>query len=125
MSWDSITKPFIRDGLGVPDLGEMNVALLVKWIYRYGNEKYRLWRRVASAKSSFDPRPLIMNLNGRNWKFLLVNLIGSLLDKENRVSRIARECFRILIGNSQDSNFWIEDWSVEGLSNGCFLAFLL
>lgn len=40
--WDSITKPFRIGGLGVPDHGEMNAALLVKWIYRYSNKNDRL-----------------------------------------------------------------------------------
>lgn len=105
VSWESITKPFNRGGLGVLDLGGMNTVLLVKWIYRYGNENDRIWRRVVTATSAFDPISLIMKFNGRNKKSSLVNLIGSFLHRDKRVSRIASESFRIFIGNSYNSEF--------------------
>lgn len=93
----------------MPDLGEMNAALLVKWIYRYGNENDRLWRRVVCAKSGSDPRSLIMNFNGRNRKSFLVNSISSTLDRDKKVAQLASESFRILIGNGENSDFWTDD----------------
>ena len=34
VAWDDICKPTGQDGLGVPHLKTMNVALLTKWVKR-------------------------------------------------------------------------------------------
>lgn len=38
VDWDTVTHPCSKDNLGIPNLEVMNLVLLVKWIYRYGNE---------------------------------------------------------------------------------------
>lgn len=55
VDWYSVTKACSKGGLGIPDLSEMNVTLLVKWIYCYGNESDRFWRRVICAKNDANP----------------------------------------------------------------------
>lgn len=38
---DTVTTGCEQDGLGIPNLGDMNVAFLVKWISCYGIEVNR------------------------------------------------------------------------------------
>lgn len=42
VEWDRVTSSCAKRELGIPDLGDMNVALFVKWIFRYGNKIDRL-----------------------------------------------------------------------------------
>lgn len=84
VSWDKITKAWNSGGLGVTVLGEMNAALLV------------------SAKSGSNPRSLSMAVSSRSRKSTLVSLVGSLLDKDENISQIVSESFRLLIRNGQN-----------------------
>lgn len=54
--WNKIKQRKDNDGLGVRGIKEMNSALLLKWWWRFGNEKDALWRKVVCAKYKMDPR---------------------------------------------------------------------
>lgn len=93
----------------------MNAALLVKWIFRFGNEDNRLWSWVVKAKSGTDPRSLILGLGGQSRKSSLVRVVRSLLDRNEQTSRCVYEGFRILSGNGQKTEFWSDDWTGQGV----------
>ncbi|KAL4348556.1 hypothetical protein GQ457_17G007420 [Hibiscus cannabinus] len=59
VKWETVCKPKIRGGLGLWDLRLKNRALLNKWIWRYGEEKESLWRKVVDAKYGYDSQNLI------------------------------------------------------------------
>ena len=40
----------MANGLGVWKLTTFNIALLGKWLWRFGVEETRLWRRVVALK---------------------------------------------------------------------------
>ena len=42
--------PIANGGLGIRKLTTFNKALLGKWLWRFGIEKNRLWRRVVALK---------------------------------------------------------------------------
>ena len=42
--------PFADGGLGIRKITTFNKALLGKWLWRYGVEETRLWRRVIALK---------------------------------------------------------------------------
>lgn len=99
VDWKSIMAPCVHGGFGVSDLADMNVALIVKLILCYANERDKLWKRVFCAKSGSDPNTLLISMKQRSRRSSLVSLIGLLLDKNEEVSSLVRSCFRPLIGN--------------------------
>lgn len=115
VDWDTVTRACYKGSLGVSDLGDINTTLLVKWIYRYGNKPDRLWRCVVCAKSNAKPRSLIMPLNRRSRHSILVKLIGSLMDRNECVSGVTTESFRLLIGNGSNTDFWADNWTGKGV----------
>ncbi|MFS7963195.1 hypothetical protein Hanom_Chr08g00735211 [Helianthus anomalus] len=52
VSWDRVTLSKKMGGLGLSKLRDINVALLVKWGWRYKTEVGCLWRRVIESLHS-------------------------------------------------------------------------
>lgn len=48
-----------RGGLGISRLEDLNTGLIMKWIFRFANNRDSLWRKVVSAKSGLDSRCLV------------------------------------------------------------------
>ena len=51
---DKLCAPLECGGLGVRKLTTFNKALLGKWLWRFGIEETRLWRRVVALKFGED-----------------------------------------------------------------------
>lgn len=52
-----------KGGLGLVNLEVWNSALLSRWLWRFGTEKYCLWREIVIAKNSYYPCALQPNSN--------------------------------------------------------------
>ena len=50
VGWNKVCAPLEIGGLGVRKLTTFNKALLGKWLWRFGLEETRLWRRVVALK---------------------------------------------------------------------------
>ena len=50
VAWDRICALIQQGGLGVRQIIPFNLALLGKWLWRFGLEESHLWRRVMAAK---------------------------------------------------------------------------
>ena len=50
VGWDKVCAPLKNGGLGVRKLTTFSEALLGKWLWQYGIEETRLWRRVVALK---------------------------------------------------------------------------
>ena len=50
VGWDKVCAPLKNGRLGVRKLTTFNKALLGKWLWRFGIEETRLWRRVVALK---------------------------------------------------------------------------
>ena len=50
VGWDKVCAPLKNGGLGVRNLTTFNKGLLGKWLWWFGIEKTRLWRRVVALK---------------------------------------------------------------------------
>ena len=50
VGWDNVCAPLENGGLGVRKLTTLNKVLLGKWLWQFGVEQTRLWRRVVTLK---------------------------------------------------------------------------
>ncbi|XP_021979487.1 uncharacterized protein LOC110875597 [Helianthus annuus] len=97
VSWNCITKPKDRGGLGLGDLQSLNWALTAKWFWRFKNNDDALWVKVVQAihGSDFnnDLVPVNNQVNGI-WKDIVsvnkncismgMDIRESLLFKDNK-----------------------------------------
>ena len=50
VGWDKVCVPIANGGLGIRKIITFNKALLGKWLWWFGKEEDRLWRRVVVSK---------------------------------------------------------------------------
>jgi hypothetical protein len=50
VNWDTVCSPIKYGGLGVRKIVPFNKALLGKWLWCFGREELRLWRRTIATK---------------------------------------------------------------------------
>ena len=54
VGWDKVCAPIANGGLGIRKLTTFDKALLGKWLWRFGKEEDRLWRRLVASKYGED-----------------------------------------------------------------------
>lgn len=50
VKWEKICNPVHNGVVGIRDLKSHNIALLAKWLWRFGLERYSLWHWVVAAR---------------------------------------------------------------------------
>ncbi|MCH81819.1 ribonuclease H protein, partial [Trifolium medium] len=50
VSWKEVCKPRCQGGLGVRDVGKVNLSLLIKWRWRLIQNENALWKEILVAK---------------------------------------------------------------------------
>ena len=50
LGWDKVCMSIANGGLGIRKLTTCNKTLLGKWLWRFGVEETRIWRRVVASK---------------------------------------------------------------------------
>lgn len=105
MDWDTVTNPIEVGGLSISLLLDLNDTLIAEQIYKFTNEIDNLCRKVVCTRSQVDLSRILMVANGASMKSTLINLIGSLIDRNDNAFLLAQQGFRLLIGNGVNMDF--------------------
>lgn len=65
---------------------------------------------MVCGKSEVDPNTLYLSFSRRNKRSTHVNLVGSLMDNNDRVSNVICRNFKHLISNGLHLDFWTDNW---------------
>ena len=77
VSWNEVCKRKSQGGLGIGRIVDKNVAMLVKWMWRFSKEDHSLWRRVICSKYKIDESLLSWDWIGRNMLLFSSSLCRS------------------------------------------------
>lgn len=112
VSWEVVTMPKDRGGLGLTPLREFNISLLSKWYWKFRNEQDRLWRRTISALHDSKLRSTVVpckTLAAGNWKSICS--IEAFFSSKGIDINLQ---FRGKIGKGDSLMFWLDNWSGLG-----------
>ena len=71
VGWDKVCAPIANGGLGIRKLTTFDKALLGKWLWRFGKEDDRLWRRVVASKYGEDGGMDLKAREGSSWVWFI------------------------------------------------------
>ncbi|GMI94627.1 hypothetical protein HRI_003132000 [Hibiscus trionum] len=108
IKWDTLCLPRDLGGMGLVDVKVKNQALLNKWLWCFGTENDKLWRRVIVAKyglSNDNLTPCEGSFGKESWVW-------------RNISRPARnnddpftKHLKFLLGDGKSINFWEDQWT--------------
>jgi hypothetical protein len=111
VSWKEVCKPRGQGGLGVKDVGKVNLSLHIKWRWRLLQKENALWKDLLVARYGPDARLKVhwigSNVANRSlswWK----DLCG--IDVRDGSSWFANNIKR-QIGNGNSTRFWYDCWT--------------
>ncbi|KAK3211993.1 hypothetical protein Dsin_016699 [Dipteronia sinensis] len=126
VGWDSICRSKKNGGLGVARILDMNKSLLAKWVWRYGNEKNCLWRKVLNAKYGILGTNLRWNWLGGTSPSPFVKAIGSLFEVGSKTTKTLQEGLKVIVGKGDRARFWTDIcWDVIPLHRAFPIIFVL
>lgn len=98
VAWKELKKLIPIGGLGIQSSVEMDVALQVKWLWRFMNEEGALWRRIIVAK---------FGVEGNGWfACTALQSHGKTLWKRTGVGKERfHKCIRWKVGRGDKINF--------------------
>ena len=115
VGWDKVCAPLKNGGLGVRKLTTFNKTLLGKWLWRYGIEETRLWRRVVALKFAEE-------WGGRTSK-LGRGVHGSGLWRSIRMGwEDFSKNIRFEVGVGDGVKLWIDQWCGNSPLKSTFLS---
>ncbi|KAE8808716.1 hypothetical protein D1007_14799 [Hordeum vulgare] len=103
VKWADVCVPKDRGGLGIPASRRMNVALMLRWVWRILQGDGGLWLQLIEAKY-LRGRPLLACslANGSQfWKSI------------QSIKHYIRLGLRISVGDGSGTQFWLDPW-LEG-----------
>ncbi|KAJ9559084.1 hypothetical protein OSB04_013698 [Centaurea solstitialis] len=116
--WNVVLGPKDKGGLDVGSFYALNMALLMKWFWRFKNDSSSLWRRVVCGIHNSHQKS-VANLAKKTlagvW-FRILKIIPELESLGFGLSSI----FYIKIGSGENTLFWLDNWLGGGSLNDRF-----
>ena len=77
VSWNNISRPKEKGGLGIGNLRSKNKALLFKWLWRFPKERETLWAKIIKSKfglhsNRWDSKMARRSTFRSSWNYILV-----------------------------------------------------
>lgn len=103
VAWDIVLKPKNLGGLGVKDLHLMNIALLMKWLWKFGEDDNPLWKNLVSQKYGIEEH----GWYARNPKQAYGCSVWRGI--QNHLVDFKANC-KFIVGNGERIQFWKDIW---------------
>ncbi|XP_059669320.1 uncharacterized protein LOC132314474 [Cornus florida] len=113
VNWDQVCQPLRFGGLGIRKIVPFNRALLGRWLWRFGRERHRQWRRVVLCR---------FGEGSGGWSSLPVTIMGGVgLWKFIRKGwDVCSTLIRFKVRNGRHVRFWEDLWCGDRLLSHSF-----
>ena len=106
IKWESVLASLDKGGLGVGSLKAFNLALLLKWRWRFVNNPNALWTRLIKAihgdQAGFD-------FKACKTQGVWDKIVGS-INHLHSSGVIPHGSFKIKVGDGSNVQFWMDTW---------------
>lgn len=103
IKWESMVQPKEFGGIGMGRIKERNVALMLKWLWRFAVEQDSLWHSIIRSRYGIDA-------NGWNCNQILPRSHSLCWKNIIQVSHLFYPNTRFLLGNDLKIFFWKDIW---------------
>ncbi|GKB97734.1 RNA-directed DNA polymerase, eukaryota, reverse transcriptase zinc-binding domain protein [Tanacetum coccineum] len=111
VKWSNVLADKENKGLGVSSLFALNRGLMMKWVWRFFNQKDSLWAKVIKAIHGEDGKvDMVHNTGARTCWTYIINEIRVL--KNQGVNIL--DHIHLKLGNGDTTSFWNDNWSGGG-----------
>jgi hypothetical protein len=100
-NWKSLCQKKEYEGLGIPDLRELNMCLLASWVQRFYNPEPKLWKEIVRCKYHLDA-PNIFCYRDRSASPFLKGILWT--------AQAVKIGFRWKYGDGRRIRFWGDQW---------------
>ena len=103
VDWSTVCTSLASSGLEIRNLRTFNIALLGKWLWRFGQERDALWRQVIEVKNGCDWGGWCSSSSSGPYG---VNLWKNIRREWHSLSRF----ILYEIGDESKVQFWLDSW---------------
>ncbi|GKE24074.1 RNA-directed DNA polymerase, eukaryota, reverse transcriptase zinc-binding domain protein, partial [Tanacetum coccineum] len=115
--WKNVLSDKDNGGLGVSSLYALNRGLMMKWVWRFNNQKESLWAKVIRAIHGEDGKVgKVINSGARSCWTSIVNEIRNLSNHGVNVL----DNMQLKLGNGTTTSFWNDKWYGGGVLKDLF-----
>nr|GEW55854.1 RNA-directed DNA polymerase, eukaryota, reverse transcriptase zinc-binding domain protein [Tanacetum cinerariifolium] len=117
VKWKYVLADKVNGGLGVSSLFALNRGLMIKWLWKFYDQKNSLWLNVIKAIHGNDGNVGLVHKNGvRSCWITIVNEVKELQKQCVNVL----DCMRLKLGNGESASFWNDNWSGVGAAKDLY-----
>nr|GEU47694.1 RNA-directed DNA polymerase, eukaryota, reverse transcriptase zinc-binding domain protein [Tanacetum cinerariifolium] len=112
VKWNNVLTDKKHGGLGVSTLYALNRGLMIKWVWRFFNQKESLWAKVINAiHGDYGKVESRCHTAGRSCWLSIVNEVQILKNKGVNIF----EFMNLKLGNGDTTKFWSDRWYAGGV----------
>ena len=114
VKWELVQQSKEKGGLGVGDIEVKNVALLLKWWWKFATAEDQMWKRVINAIHNEGQALLpLCTTRKRSGSGLWQSLKNLVQDQRVTASQVFWQNLKLMVGNGNKVRFWEDYWTQD------------
>jgi len=112
--WELVQQSKEKGGLGVGDIEDKNIALLVKWWWKYATTEDQMWKRVIMALHNEDQALLPLCPTKKKPESGIWQTLKQLIqDQKLKAAQAFWENINLVVGKGDRIRFWEDNWTQD------------
>ncbi|GKC64201.1 RNA-directed DNA polymerase, eukaryota, reverse transcriptase zinc-binding domain protein [Tanacetum coccineum] len=117
VKWSHVLADKDKGGLGVSSLFAINRGLMIKWLWKFYDQKHSFWSKIITAIHGKDGNvDLVRNTRINSCWISILKEVKEL----RKIGVNVSEWIRLKLGNGESTSFWYDNWSGSGAAKDTF-----